>query len=88
MPLTTTQDWSLFNVLQQNSIELWKQQIDMVLEKHGLVSFNIHPDYATSATGEKGRPVHEDFEYSSGTNPHFLSVDGIRELLARPGVLA
>ena len=45
LPLTTTQDWSLFNVLQQNSIELWKQQIDMVLEKHGLVSFNIHPDY-------------------------------------------
>ena len=45
LPLTTTQDWSLFNVLQQNSIDLWKQQIDLVLEKHGLLSFNIHPDY-------------------------------------------
>ncbi|HUR87791.1 MAG TPA: UDP-N-acetylglucosamine 4,6-dehydratase (inverting) [Ramlibacter sp.] len=52
------------------------------------ISFNIHPDYATSAAGERGRPVGEDFEYSSGTNPHVLSVEGIRELLARPGVLA
>ena len=52
------------------------------------ISFNIHPDYAISAIGEKGRPVGEDFEYSSGTNPHFLAVEGIRELLARPGVLA
>ncbi|HYR88205.1 MAG TPA: hypothetical protein VE422_29265 [Terriglobia bacterium] len=45
LPLTTTQDWSLFNILKHDSVELWKQQIDMVLEKHGLVSFNIHPDY-------------------------------------------
>jgi len=45
LPLTTTQDWSLFNVLKHDSIELWKRQIDLVLEKHGLVSFNIHPDY-------------------------------------------
>jgi hypothetical protein len=45
LPLTMIQDYSLFNILKQNSIELWKQQIDLVLEKHGLVSFNIHPDY-------------------------------------------
>jgi hypothetical protein len=45
LPLTTTQDFSLFNILGQTSIELWKQQIDLVLDKHGLVSFNIHPDY-------------------------------------------
>src|SRR5262249_52430490 len=26
-------------------IDLWKQQIGLILEKHGLLSFNIHPDY-------------------------------------------
>jgi hypothetical protein len=45
LPLTTTQDYSLFNILGERSIGLWKQQIEMVLEKHGLISFNIHPDY-------------------------------------------
>jgi hypothetical protein len=45
LPLTTTQDWSLFNVLGERSIDLWKKQIELVLEKHGVVSFNIHPDY-------------------------------------------
>jgi len=45
LPLTTTQDYSLFNILRSYSIDLWKKQIDLILEKHGLVSFIIHPDY-------------------------------------------
>jgi hypothetical protein len=49
LPLTTTQDYSLFNILGSRSIDLWKQQIDLVLEKHGLLSFNIHPDYVRNA---------------------------------------
>ena len=27
---------------------LWKKEIDLVLEKNGLVSFNTHPDYIMS----------------------------------------
>jgi UDP-N-acetylglucosamine 4,6-dehydratase/5-epimerase len=38
-------------------------------------------EYATSKSGETSKPVVEDFEYSSGTNPHFLSVAEIRRLL-------
>jgi hypothetical protein len=45
LPLTTTQDYSLFHILQSYSIDLWKKQIDLVMEKHGLISFIIHPDY-------------------------------------------
>jgi hypothetical protein len=45
LPLTTTQDYSLFHILDDYSISLWKRQIDLILEKHGLVSFVIHPDY-------------------------------------------
>ena len=36
-------------------------------------------DYRTNALGERGRDVDEGFEYQSGTNPHFLSPDEIRE---------
>jgi len=45
IPLTTTQDYSLFHILEDFSIDLWKQQIALILEKHGLASFIIHPDY-------------------------------------------
>ncbi len=45
LPLTTIQDYSLFHILGDYSIELWKQQIDLILKRNGLVSFIIHPDY-------------------------------------------
>jgi hypothetical protein len=48
LPLTMIQDYTLFNLLGERSIKLWKQQIDLVLEKHGLLSFNVHPDYVMS----------------------------------------
>lgn len=38
------------------------------------ITFTTARDYAQNASGEKGVPVEEGFEYSSGTNPHFLSV--------------
>ncbi len=39
---------------------------------------NFEPDYETDDSGESGTPVAEDFEYSSGTNPVFLSVEEIK----------
>ena len=45
LPLTTTQDYTLFHILNRESIDLWKSQIDLIREKHGLISFNVHPDY-------------------------------------------
>lgn len=45
LPLTTTQDYSLFHILNDYSIDLWKRQIALITEKHGVISFNVHPDY-------------------------------------------
>jgi hypothetical protein len=45
LPLTTIQDYSLFHVLGDYSIELWKKQIERITERHGLISFITHPDY-------------------------------------------
>ncbi len=45
LPVTMTQDYSLFNILGEHSIDLWKQQIDLIIAKHGLMNFIIHPDY-------------------------------------------
>lgn len=45
LPVTMTQDYTLFHVLNERSIELWKSQADLILKKNGLVSFIVHPDY-------------------------------------------
>lgn len=37
-------------------------------------------DYAVDGMGEQGKPVGEDFEYRSDTNPHFLELDEIAAL--------
>jgi hypothetical protein len=45
LPVTVTQDYTLFHILNDYSIDLWKRQIDLILEKHGLISVIVHPDY-------------------------------------------
>jgi hypothetical protein len=45
LPVTTTQDYTLFNILNDFSIDLWKKQTELIMEKHGLISFIVHPDY-------------------------------------------
>ena len=45
LPVTTTQDYSLFHVLNQYSTDLWKRQVTQITESHGLASFIVHPDY-------------------------------------------
>jgi len=37
-------------------------------------------DYAKNAIGEIGRSVPDGFDYNSGNNPHFLTVDELREM--------
>jgi hypothetical protein len=57
MPLTTVQDYTLFHVLNEHSIDLWKIQLDMILSKNGLASFIVHPDYITEP---KTQAVYKD----------------------------
>jgi len=45
IPVTTIQDYMLFHVIQCRSIDLWKTQVEMILQKNGLASFIVHPDY-------------------------------------------
>src|SRR6266851_8176355 len=49
LPATTIQDYTLFHLLNQRSIGTWKAQVELILEKHGLASFIVHPDYILEA---------------------------------------
>jgi hypothetical protein len=57
LPVTTTQDYTLFHILNQRSIDLWKSQIELILEKNGLASFIVHPDYIIE---QEPRSVYEN----------------------------
>ena len=53
IPLTTCQDYSLFQILNDYSIDLWKQQLALLRKRNGLMSFIAHPDYLIDASARK-----------------------------------
>lgn len=55
LPVTATQDYSLFHVLGDYSTRLWRRQISMIRAGYGLMSFIVHPDYIIP---EKARNVY------------------------------
>ena len=57
LPLTATQDYSLFHILGQYSIDLWKEELDCLASSNGLASFIVHPDYVIE---RRARLVYEN----------------------------
>jgi hypothetical protein len=57
LPLTTTQDYSLFHILGKYSIDLWKEEVNSISSSHGLAAFIVHPDYVID---RRARMVYED----------------------------
>jgi hypothetical protein len=67
IPLTTAQDYSLFHILNDYSINLWNQQLHLIRKRNGLMSFLTHPDYLAE---RRARDVYE------------LLLDYLREMVA------
>lgn len=57
IPVTTTQDYMLFHLLNDYSLGLWKNQTELIMRKNGLVNFIVHPDYILE---ERARGVYQD----------------------------
>jgi hypothetical protein len=49
LPVTTVQDYTLFHLLNEPGIALWRTQVEMILAKNGLANFIVHPDYILEA---------------------------------------
>ncbi len=45
LPYTLVQDFTLFVVLGERNIDIWKQKLDWVAERGGMALLNTHPDY-------------------------------------------
>ncbi len=52
IPVTASQDYSLFHILNDYSLALWERQISVVLRKHGVLNMIVHPDYLTGPREE------------------------------------
>jgi len=64
IPVTTTQDYTLFHILRDYSLDLWREQTSRILERHGVMNFIIHPDYVR---GDQEMQVFKDLlEYIAG----------------------
>jgi hypothetical protein len=44
-PYTLVQDFSLFVILQEANIDIWKRKLDWIAEHGGMALLNTHPDY-------------------------------------------
>jgi len=53
IPLTTTQDYMLFHLLGDYSLDLWKTQAEKIIKRNGLISFLVHPDYVRESKAQR-----------------------------------
>ena len=45
LPITLTQDHTVFEILRSPGIELWRRKTEWLRAHHGLVNIIVHPDY-------------------------------------------
>jgi glycosyltransferase involved in cell wall biosynthesis len=45
LPYTLVQDFTLFTVLREGTIDIWKRKLDWIAQNGGMVLLNTHPDY-------------------------------------------
>jgi len=45
LPITLVQDHTLWEILAEDSIELWRRKSDWIADNNGLVHLLVHPDY-------------------------------------------
>ncbi len=45
LPYTLPQDFTLFVLMQEKNIEIWKKKLDWLVERGGMALVGVHPDY-------------------------------------------
>ena len=45
IPYTMVQDFTLFVLMKERTIDIWKKKLDWIADKGGMALLNIHPDY-------------------------------------------
>lgn len=53
LPYTLVQDFTLFEVLGETTIDVWKQKVDWIADRGGMVLVNTHPDYMAFSESDR-----------------------------------
>ena len=51
---TLPQDFTLFILMKEKTINIWKEKLDWIAKKGGMAMLNIHPDYINFTNGKNG----------------------------------
>jgi hypothetical protein len=62
LPYTIAQDSTLFIILNEKNINIWKRKVDWIAERGGMVLANTHPDYM-SFNGKRKKIQEYPVEY-------------------------
>jgi len=54
LPYTLVQDFSLFVLMRETNIDIWKRKLDWIAEWGGMALLNVHPDYMKFGEGKLG----------------------------------
>ena len=60
LPYTLAQDFTLFVVLREKNIDIWKRKLDWIADHGGMALLNTHPDYMCFT----GRPARHEYPVS------------------------
>ncbi|MHA2120695.1 MAG: hypothetical protein ACW990_05770 [Promethearchaeota archaeon] len=67
LPYTLPQDFTLFILMKEKNIDIWKHKLDWIAQKGGMALLNVHPDYMNFEGKEPGIE-----EYAAVYYQHFL----------------
>ncbi len=54
LPYTLPQDFTLFILMREQGIDIWKQKLDWIADRGGMVLVNTHPDYMNFGGSPQG----------------------------------
>lgn len=54
LPYTLPQDFTLFILMKEKNINIWKKKLHWIVEKGGMALVNVHPDYMNFGVGNLG----------------------------------
>jgi len=74
LPYTLPQDFTLFVLLGEKTIDIWKRKLDWIAEKGGMALLITHPDYMEFEGKQPGReeyPIRYYTEFLEHVRSHF-----------------
>lgn len=53
LPYTLPQDFTLFVLIGETNIDIWKRKLDWIVQNGGMALLNVHPDYMSFEGGKR-----------------------------------